>query len=163
MVLETIYTKIDFNTLHSIRRHIQLLSDNMWTKLMGNMPALWGSFSTTPSIQLSSSVCSFVTIMISPSLNDSSSSLSALQSYSALQRRGPPAPLGVHVNLPLGIERGEHNDIGLDEILFGGESDAYKFIARINVWIRRKETIVHRHAWTFYWDFRLIGLLLFYL
>ena len=64
-------------------------SANICTKLIGNIPLLEGSVSTAPSIQFSSSVCSLVTMITSPSLKDSSSSLSASQSYSARQRRRP--------------------------------------------------------------------------
>ncbi|PSN53334.1 hypothetical protein C0J52_04105 [Blattella germanica] len=68
-------------------------SASMCTKLMGNMPLLDGSDSTAPSIQLSSSVWSFMTMITSPSRNDSSSSLSASQSYKARQRRKPTMPV----------------------------------------------------------------------
>lgn len=99
----------------------------MCTKLIGNMPILSGSFSTIPSIQLSSSVCSLMTMMISPSWNDSSSSLSAAQSYSALHLRNTALPFDAYDNRPPGTDRGEHKelvDIGLDDIRCGGESDA---------------------------------------
>ena len=55
-------------------------SVNMWTKEDGNSPRLSGAVSRIPSIQLSSSVSSARMIIISPSSNVSSSSLSASQS-----------------------------------------------------------------------------------
>lgn len=65
-------------------------------------------------------------MMISPSWKDSSSSLSAAQSYKALHLRKPP-PFGAY-DWRLGIDRGEERDpvdTGLEAVLFGGESDAY--------------------------------------
>ena len=56
---------------------------NMWTNEEGNRPRLSGADSRMPSIQLSSSVSSARMMIISPSSNVSSSSLSASQSYSA--------------------------------------------------------------------------------
>lgn len=51
------------------------------------MPRREVSPSTSPSIQFSSSVFSLIIMIVSPSLNSSSSSLSALQSYNARHRR----------------------------------------------------------------------------
>lgn len=68
------------------------------TKLTGNMPRRDGSPSISPSIQLSSSVRSFSTSNTSPSLNSSSSSLSALQSYRARHRRGTPCKKETFLN-----------------------------------------------------------------
>lgn len=70
-------------------RLTECYSCSIWTKLIGNIPRRSGALSNAPSIQLSSSVCSLVTIIISPSRNDSSSSLSASQSYRARHRRNP--------------------------------------------------------------------------
>nr|CAI5835379.1 unnamed protein product [Callosobruchus analis] len=94
----------------------------MWTKLMGNIPVRSGSFSTIPSIQLSSSVCSLMTMMISPSWKESSSSLSAAQSYRALHLLNVELPFDVYDSLPLGMDLGEHKelvDMGLDDTLLG--------------------------------------------
>ena len=58
-------------------------SVRMWTKELGKRPRLSGSDSRSPSIQFSSSVSSARITITSPSSNESSSSLSASQSYRA--------------------------------------------------------------------------------
>jgi len=69
-------------------------NSNMLTNETGNKPRFPGSVVRHPSIQLSSSVSSLITKMISPSSKVNSSSLSASQSYRARHLRPTTKLLG---------------------------------------------------------------------